>query len=196
MAGDPPDKPQADWLPPEPPGPPPPEPPTPPPPFQPPPPTPGMHPPAPPSGFPPPAFPPPPPPGYPPQWQPLPPQPPNGDAVAGFTCSVIGLALLFFTAGLSTIVSLILGIVAVPYSRKGKRNVEEGRTTKHRDLAKAGYVIGIVTIVLSLLATAAWALIFALVDWDEIDESDGGPSGGDSVRAALRLAAGLARLLG
>ena len=114
-----------------------------------------------------------PPPGYwQPQQAPPPPQPPNNDAVAGFTCGIIGASLLFFSGGLSTIISLILGIVAIPYSRKGKRNVEEGRTPKHKSLASAGFIIGIVTVVLSILATIAWILIFTLVDWDEIDDSN------------------------
>ena len=117
-----------------------------------------------------------PPPGYwQPQQAPPPPQPANNDAVAGFTCGIIGASLLFFTGGLSTVVSLVLGIVAIPYSRKGKRNVEEGRTPKHKSLASAGFVIGIVTVVLSILATIVWILIFTLVDWDEIDDSDGDP---------------------
>ena len=118
-----------------------------------------------------------PPPGY---WQPPPPQPqlpPNNDAVAGFTCGIIGASLLFFTAGLSTVVSLVLGIVAIPYSRKGTRNVEEGRTPKHKSLASAGYVIGIVTIVLSVIAIVAWVLIFTTVEinWDELNEPNGDP---------------------
>ena len=112
-----------------------------------------------------------PPPGY---WQPQrgpqPPQPPNNDAVAGFTCAIVAISLLFFTGGLSTIVSLVLGIVAIPYSRRGKQNVEEGKTPKHRSLASAGFVIGIVTVVLSLLATVAWILILTLADWDELEE--------------------------
>lgn len=117
-----------------------------------------------------------PPPGYwQPQQAPPPAQPPNNDAVAGFTCGIIGASLLFFSGGLSTIVSLILGIVAIPYSRKGKRNVEEGRTLKHKSLASAGFIIGIVTVVLSILATIAWILIFTLVDWDEIDDSNDDP---------------------
>jgi hypothetical protein len=130
---------------------------------------------------PPPEYPQQPAPGYappgsaPPGWQPPPQQPPNNDAVAGFTCGIIGASLLFFTGGLSTIVSLALGIVAIPYSRKGKRNVEEGRTPKHTSLASAGFVIGIVTVVLSILATAAWILIFTLVDWEEIDDSNDDP---------------------
>ena len=118
-----------------------------------------------------------PPPGY---WQPpgLPPQqPPNNDAVAGFTCGIIGVSLLFLTAGLSSIVSLVLGVVAIPYSRRGKRNVAEGRTQRHKDLAGAGYVIGIITVVLSVIAIIAWVLIFTTVDinWDEFDDPNGDP---------------------
>jgi hypothetical protein len=168
-----------DWLPPQPPG--------------------GEQPPQ-----PPPEYPHPPPPGYhQPRWQPpAPQQPPNNDAVAGFTCGIIGVSLLFFTAGLSTIVSLVLGIVAIPYSRKGKRNVEEGRTPKHKSLASAGFVIGIVTVVLSVLATIAWVLIFALVDWDEIEDSDDDPFDGDPFdndfqsAVLIRLAAAAIRLVG
>ena len=113
-----------------------------------------------------------PPPGY---WQPQQasqaPQPPNNDAVAGFTCAIVGISFLFFTGGLSTVVSLILGIVAIPYSRRGKQNVEEGKTPKHKSLASAGFVIGIVTVVLSVLATVAWILILTLADWDDLDEA-------------------------
>jgi hypothetical protein len=113
-----------------------------------------------------------PPPGYwQPQQPPPPQQPPNNDAVAGFTCAIIGVSLLFFTGGLSTVVSLALGVVAIPYSRRGKQNVEEGRTPKHKSLASAGFIIGIVTIVLSALATIAWILILTLADWDELDEA-------------------------
>jgi len=127
---------------------------------------------------PPPEYPQQPPPGY---WQPQaplqPPQPPNNDAVAGFTCGIVGVSLLFFTGGLSTIVSLALGIVAIPFSRKGKRNVEEGRTPKHKSLASAGFVIGIVTVVLSIIAIVVWILIFTTVeiDWQEFDDPGGNP---------------------
>ena len=140
----------------------------------------------------------PPPPGY---WQPRPipqpQQPPNNDAVAGFTCGIIGVSLLFFTAGLSSIVSLALGIVAIPYSRRGKRNVAEGRTAKHKDLAKAGFIIALITVVLAVLATITWILIFAFVDWDEIDGSNDDPFDDSfEIRAVVRIVALAARLLG
>jgi hypothetical protein len=136
-------------------------------------------------------------PGY---WQPQPvpqpQQPPNNDAVAGFSCAIVGVSLLFFTGGLSTVVSLVLGIVAIPYSRKGKRNVEEGRTPKHKSLANAGFVIGIVTVVLSLLATIAWILILTLVDWDEVDDDADGIDSIDLDRAVIiRVAAAAVRLV-
>ena len=158
----------------------------------------------PPAGQPPPGYPPPPaqaPPGYPPpvyQAPPpgYPPQPPNNDAVAGFTCALIGATLLFFTAGLSTIVSLILGIVAIPYSRKGQRNVAEGRTQKHRDLAKAGYVIAIVTVVLSVVATIVWILLFTAINWDALDDPNDNPFEDDfDFQRAARVAAAAFRLL-
>jgi cbb3-type cytochrome oxidase subunit 3 len=118
-----------------------------------------------------------PPPGY---WQPppaQPQQPPNNEAVAGFTCGIVGVSLLFFTAGLSSIVSLVLGVVAIPYSRKGKGNVADGRTAKHKDLANAGFVIAIITVVLSIIAIAAWVLIFTTVDinWEEFDDPNDDP---------------------
>jgi hypothetical protein len=160
---------------------------------------------------PPPEYPHPPAPGYQQQYPPggypqagwqRPPQPPNGDAVAGFTCGIVGVSLLFFTAGLSTIVSLILGIVAIPYSHRGKRNVAEGRTQKHKDLANAGYIIGIITTVLSVIATVTWIAILATVDWDEIDDTNDDPFDTDPFdndfqsAALLRVAAMAFRLLG
>jgi hypothetical protein len=173
-----------EWLPPQPPGGPPPSQPQQPPQYQPPP--------QPPPGYPQ--------PGYQPQgYHPpgYPPQPPNNEAVAGFTCALIGATLLFFTGGISTVVSLILGIVAIPYARKGQRNVEEGRTQKHRDLAKAGYVIGIVTVVLSVLATIAWVLVFTAIDWGTLDDPNNDPFDDefDFQRAAWLLAAAFRLLL-
>ena len=123
------------------------------------------------------------------------PQPPNNDAVAGFTCAIVSVSLLFFTGGLSTIVSLILGAVAIPYSRRGKRNVEEGRTAKHKSLASAGLVIGIVTVVLSVIATVAWVLILTLVDWDEVDDSNDDPFKDFGSAALLRVVGAAVRLV-
>jgi hypothetical protein len=126
-----------------------------------PPPPPQYQPPPPPPAYPPPAY-PPPPPGWPqpqPQWgypPPRPPVPDNGQAVAGFVLSVVSGALLFFSFGMSSIVSLTCAILGIVYSRRGRRRVDEGMTPKHRSLAQAGFVIGIICVVASIIATMIW----------------------------------------
>jgi hypothetical protein len=123
---------------------------------------------------------PPPPPGYAyppqapqpqaPQWGPAQqPAPDNGQAIAGFVCSIIALSLLFLSAGLSTIVSLGLAIAGIVCSRNGKRKVDAGETPKHRGLAQAGFIVGWVALGFSILAIVAWTLIFAFeTDWEGI----------------------------
>jgi hypothetical protein len=119
--------------------------------------------------------PPPPPPGWQPppqQWAPAPgwhppapPVPGNGHAVAGFVLSVVAAALLVLSFGTSSLISLVCAVLGIIFSRKGRRNVEEGRTPKNGDLARAGFITGIVSLVLTLLATAAWiAVIVAGAD--------------------------------
>jgi hypothetical protein len=109
--------------------------------------------------------------GYPPQpqaqpqwgWGPPPqPVPDNGQAVAGFVLSIVGLGLLVISFGLSTIVSLGLAIGGIVCSRNGKHRVDAGETPKHRGLAQAGFVVGWVGVGLSILAIVAWILVFAL----------------------------------
>jgi hypothetical protein len=119
----------------------------------------------------------PPPPGY---WQPqtwTQPQqqvPDNGPAVAGFVLSVVAGSLLVLSGGLSTIVSLVCAILGIVYSRKGKRMVAAGETPKHRGLAQAGYIVGWVSLGLSVLAIAFWVLVLieAINDPDTFDDSN------------------------
>ena len=93
--------------------------------------------------------------------------PDNGQAVAGFVLSIVGLGLLVISFGLSTIVSLGLAIGGIVCSGNGKRRVDAGETPKHRGLAQAGFVIGWVGVGLSILAIVAWVLVFALSPGDE-----------------------------
>jgi hypothetical protein len=119
----------------------------------------------------------PPPPGYgPPPGQPYPawgypqqpPVPDNGQAVAGFVLSLVSIGLLVVSLGLSSIVSIGCAIAGIICSRNGKKRVESGETPKHRGLAQAGHIIGWVSLALSLLATIAWIVVFAIdVDLDE-----------------------------
>ena len=127
------------------------------------------------------------PPGYgqPQPWGPPPqPVPDNGVAVAGFVLSIVGLGLLVISFGLSTIVSLGLGIGGVVCSLQGKRRVAAGETPKHGGLAQAGLIIGWVGIGLSILAIVAWIAVIAISAGE--DESIFDP---DTTRA-LREAVG------
>jgi hypothetical protein len=140
---------------------------------------------------------PPPPPGYggyqapppgwgqPPQWAWQPPVPDNGQAVAGFVFSIVGVGLLIISFGLSTIISLGCSITGIVCSRNGKRKVDSGETPKHRGLAQAGFIVGWVGLGLSILATVGWILAIVL---GAVDESSGGSPG--EVRRVIALAVG------
>jgi len=93
--------------------------------------------------------------------------PDNGQAVAGFVFSIVGVGLLVISFGLSTIVSLGCAITGVVLSRNGKRKVDSGQTPKHRGLAQAGFIIGWVGVGLSILATIGWILAIVLSVNDE-----------------------------
>ncbi len=101
-------------------------------------------------------------------WQPQrPPVPDNGAAVAGFVLAMVAVGLLLISAGLSSIVSIVCSGLAIYYSHQGKQRVARGETPKNAGLAQAGFVSGIITLVLSLLATAFWVLIIVLYATDD-----------------------------
>ena len=69
---------------------------------------------------------------------------------------------------------------------------------KHRDLAQAGWITGIVGLVLGILATLAWAAIVIVAiatDGEAFDEENKGDRFNSSADAAVRLALAAARLL-
>jgi hypothetical protein len=131
--------------------------------------------------------------GYPPQ----PPQPDNGPAVAGFVLSLVSGGLLIVSFGLSTIISVGCAIFGLVYSRKGKRKVEAGETTKNAGLANAGWIISIISLVLSVLATLVYiVLVIALATDEEFrDDFENEFDNSDSIRASVRIAAAVGRLL-
>jgi hypothetical protein len=130
-----------------------------------------------------------PPPGYayPPPWgYPQQPVPDNGQAIAGFVLSLVSIGLLIVSAGLSSIVSVGCAIGGIICSRNGKRNVDAGKTPKHRGLAQAGFIIGWVSLVLSILATIAWIVIVVVAA--TTDDSNNDPF--ETVTAVVRLVGG------
>ena len=130
-------------------------------------------------------------------YRPQPSEPDNGSAVAGFVLSVTGAALLVFSAGLSSLISVICAGLGIAYSRKGKKRVDRGETPKHRGLAQAGFITGIITLVLALLATAFWALMVILYATDDEFrrdfENDLENSSSDGVQSTVRIAAAVGR---
>jgi hypothetical protein len=126
-------------------------------------------------------------------WQPQPVVPDNGTAVAGFVLSVSAAGLLVLSAGLSSVVSIVCAALGIVYSRRGRARVDRGETPKHRGLAQAGYVVGIISLVLAVLATIGWIVAFASGDFldeleKELDEQDGTQT--SLGRAAVALHAG------
>jgi hypothetical protein len=119
-----------------------------------------------------------------------PPQADNGPAVAGFVLSIVSVALLFLSAGLSSLISLGCSIVALVYSRKGKQKVEAGETTRNAGLAQAGFVIGIVSLCLAALATLIWtAVLIAAISNEEFrDDLEREFDNSQTIRAFLRIA--------
>ena len=93
-------------------------------------------------------------------------------AVTGFVLSLVGGSLLSSAPASPRLISVGLAIAGIVYSRKGSRRVASGETRKHGGLAQAGFVIGIVALVLAVLATIAWitVLVLALTDDDFQDD--------------------------
>jgi hypothetical protein len=127
--------------------------------------------------------------GYP--QQPVQPQADNGPAVAGFVLSIVSVSLLFLSAGLSSVISVGSSIFGIVYSRKGKKKVEKGETAKHAGLAQAGFIVGIVSLCLAVLATLIWTavLIAALSDEEFRDDLEREFDNSETIRAFVRVAA-------
>ena len=121
------------------------------------------------------------------------PQADNGPAVAGFVLSIVSVALLFLSAGLSSLISLGCSITGIVYSRKGKQKVDRGETTKNAGLAQAGFVVGIVSLCLAALATLIWVavLVAAISDEEFRDDLEREFDNSETIRAFVRLGVAL-----
>ena len=121
------------------------------------------------------------------------PQADNGPAVAGFVVSIVSVALLFLSAGLSSLISVGCSIFGIVYSRKGKKKVEQGETTKNAGLAQAGFIVGIVSLCLAALATLIWTavLIAALSDEEFRDDLEREFDNSETIRALVRIGVAL-----
>jgi uncharacterized membrane protein len=90
------------------------------------------------------------------------PRPTNGYAVASMVVSGTSLGFLIFTAGLLSPITLIASIIGTVLGHKGKTDVDQGKATQQRDLAVAGFWMGVSGIVLSVLAVIAWIAVIVI----------------------------------
>jgi threonine/homoserine/homoserine lactone efflux protein len=96
--------------------------------------------------------------------------PDNGQAVASLILGAGGLFLLLTSFGMFVFLSLPASILAWVFGVKGRNRVDRGETPKHRGLAQAGIVTGIVGVVGAVLAVALWiALIATGIALEETD---------------------------
>jgi len=152
-----------------------------------------------------------PPPGYsqPQPWQQTgTAEPDNGPAVAGFVLALVAAGLLVLSVGLLAFISLILAILGLVHSRRGKRKIEAGETRKHQGLAQAGFVTSVVTLVIAAPLTML-EIVFLIAyasdeqfredfkdEWDQEfnDAFDGSESVTILLRVALPIVRGVAGL--
>ncbi len=71
--------------------------------------------------------------------------------VAGFVLSMVAAGLMLISVGLSSIVSIVCRRPRHLLLAQGKQRVERGETPKHGGLAQAGFITGIVTLVVRYL---------------------------------------------
>ena len=131
--------------------------------------------------------------GYP---QPQPRVPDNGSAVAGFTLSVVSGTLLLISVGFSSLVSVVCAGLGIFYSRRGRSRVDRGETPKHRGLAQAGFIVGIVSLVLAVLATVFWTIfVIAYATDDDFRRDFNNDNNFNGTESAIRFGAVAARAL-
>jgi hypothetical protein len=96
----------------------------------------------------------------------------NPAAITGFSFGICALGLFLVSGGIAFLATIPCSIVGIVVGGRGMKAVDEGRATRHRRYAKAGFVTGIVTLVLSVL----WALIFiaAAIFPDQFQDQNGG----------------------
>lgn len=101
-------------------------------------------------------------------------EPDNSPAVAGFVLSITSLGTLILFFGFLSPINFCVSIAGIFVSRNGIRKVERGETTRNKDLAKWGFWLGIVGVVLSALVIIGLIALFASdPNWlDELDDSE------------------------
>jgi len=113
--------------------------------------------------------------------------------IIGLICAILGglgVLILPFTLGFTGFISLPLSIAGLVCGLLGKRKVDRGELPGGRGIAQAGFIVGIVGVVLHVLAAIAAVVLLGLlfgaandVNFQELE--DGGRMRGGALRAVL-----------
>jgi hypothetical protein len=95
----------------------------------------------------------------------------NPPAITGFSFAICALGLFVLSGGIAFLAAIPCAIVGIVVGKRGMNAVDSGVATRHRRYAKAGFVIGIVTLVLASLT--AFTFIAAAIFPDEFEQSNG-----------------------
>jgi hypothetical protein len=109
----------------------------------------------------------------------------NPAAITGFSFGICALGLFLISGGIAFLATIPCSIVGIVVGSRGMKAVDEGRATRHRRYAKAGFVTGIVTLVLSVV----WALIFiaAAIFPDQFQDQNSGFTAWSGVRVVVSV---------
>ena len=83
----------------------------------------------------------------------------NALAIVGLVCSIAGVALLVLSFGFLWLLSLPLSIAGLVCGLLGRRKVDRGELQTGRGLGQAGFVVGVVGLVLHALAAVGLLLL-------------------------------------
>ena len=109
----------------------------------------------------------------------------NPMAITGFSFAICALGLHVTSFGIGFLATIPCAVVGIIASRRGTEAVDRGDATVHRRYAKAGFVIGIVTLVLASLNLGTFVL--GAIFPDQFETEDNELSAFLGVRVALAI---------
>jgi hypothetical protein len=96
----------------------------------------------------------------------------NPAAVTGFSFAICALGLHVTSFGIGFLATIPCAIVGIIAGRRGMDAVDRGVATKNRRYAKAGFVVGIVTLVLACLNAGTFILAAIFPEQFESEDTE------------------------
>jgi hypothetical protein len=108
----------------------------------------------------------------------------NGLALTALILGIIGVTLLLLTLGLGFLFTLPCSIAAWICAAQARARIAVGETTAGRGHAQAGYILGILGVVLGVMAMVGWiAAIASGLDLEELRQDIERQTNPDAVEA-------------